>query len=291
MAQPLTLDQLTAVGTLNAAAAIAVAQGGATLKATPAEVTLAGIELVTRSAGTIAAGSSDLNHISNTFTGHSGGTTDVAGFRVTNTSDGANAVTSAYAGRFTGKTIGAGALTQMVGVVAECRLDGAGDVGTPSALIAQIILTSTGSATNAAAGLRVAAPTITSSGTIPFMTGLHISNQGHANVTIAVGIRIIDQASAVSAMEGIRSEVSAGSGKLNINASGTAANFFAGVTGIVQTPTDSTCLALAASTTSRSSVRLPHGVAPSAPVNGDMWTTTGALFVRVNGVTEEVAFV
>ena len=28
-----------------------------------------------------------------------------------------------------------------------------------------------------------------------------------------------------------------------------------------------------------------HGVAPSTPVNGDMWNTTAGLFVRVNGAT------
>ncbi|MES2531974.1 MAG: hypothetical protein V4636_13130 [Pseudomonadota bacterium] len=31
--------------------------------------------------------------------------------------------------------------------------------------------------------------------------------------------------------------------------------------------------------------RLPHGAAPGAPVDGDMWTTTAGLFVRINGVT------
>lgn len=38
-----------------------------------------------------------------------------------------------------------------------------------------------------------------------------------------------------------------------------------------------------ATTTARASIRLPHGTAPSAPVNGDMWTTTAGLFVRING--------
>jgi hypothetical protein len=40
-----------------------------------------------------------------------------------------------------------------------------------------------------------------------------------------------------------------------------------------------------AATTSIPSVRLPHGTAPSAPTNGDMWTTTAGLFVRINGAT------
>jgi len=40
-----------------------------------------------------------------------------------------------------------------------------------------------------------------------------------------------------------------------------------------------------AATTSIPSIRLPHGTAPSSPTNGDMWTTTAGLFVRINGVT------
>lgn len=31
--------------------------------------------------------------------------------------------------------------------------------------------------------------------------------------------------------------------------------------------------------------RVPHGVAPTTPVNGDLWTTTAGLFARINGVT------
>ncbi len=40
-----------------------------------------------------------------------------------------------------------------------------------------------------------------------------------------------------------------------------------------------------ASTTSAPSFRMPHGAAPSAPTNGDLWTTTGGAFVRISGVT------
>jgi hypothetical protein len=41
----------------------------------------------------------------------------------------------------------------------------------------------------------------------------------------------------------------------------------------------------AAGTTSLASLRVPHGSAPSSPVNGDIWTTTAGLFVRINGAT------
>lgn len=46
-----------------------------------------------------------------------------------------------------------------------------------------------------------------------------------------------------------------------------------------------TVLNLPAGTTAISSLRVPHGAAPTTPVNGDIWTTTAGLFVRINGVT------
>jgi hypothetical protein len=30
---------------------------------------------------------------------------------------------------------------------------------------------------------------------------------------------------------------------------------------------------------------VPHGTAPTSPVDGDVWTTTAGLYVRINGVT------
>lgn len=42
---------------------------------------------------------------------------------------------------------------------------------------------------------------------------------------------------------------------------------------------------LGASAAAASPFRIPHGTAPSSPVDGDVWTTTAGLFVRVNGVT------
>lgn len=47
----------------------------------------------------------------------------------------------------------------------------------------------------------------------------------------------------------------------------------------------STALIVPAGVAGVSPFRIPHGVAPTAPVNGDMWTTTAGLFVRINGVT------
>ena len=50
-----------------------------------------------------------------------------------------------------------------------------------------------------------------------------------------------------------------------------------------------TPVVLPAGGTSAPSLRLPHGAAPSAPTDGDVWTTTSGLFVRVNAATKTVA--
>lgn len=42
-----------------------------------------------------------------------------------------------------------------------------------------------------------------------------------------------------------------------------------------------------ASTTSTAGFNLPHGAAPTSPVNGDKWTTTSGEYVRINGVTRQ----
>lgn len=39
------------------------------------------------------------------------------------------------------------------------------------------------------------------------------------------------------------------------------------------------------STTSAAAINIPEGSVPSAPVNGDMWTTTAGLFVQIGGAT------
>jgi len=38
-------------------------------------------------------------------------------------------------------------------------------------------------------------------------------------------------------------------------------------------------------TTSLSTLRIPHGTAPTSPTDGDMWSTTSGLFIQVNGST------
>jgi hypothetical protein len=56
------------------------------------------------------------------------------------------------------------------------------------------------------------------------------------------------------------------------------------VTGVL----DAVLVAMA-STTDSAGLRLPHGVAPTAPTNGDIWSTTTAFFARINGTTRQLA--
>jgi hypothetical protein len=72
----------------------------------------------------------------------------------------------------------------------------------------------------------------------------------------------------------------------NQNATFAAAVTHSSVTGLGLTATSSTWAALGVGTTARSSLRIGHGVAPTSPVDGDMWTTTAGAFIRINGVTK-----
>ncbi len=44
------------------------------------------------------------------------------------------------------------------------------------------------------------------------------------------------------------------------------------------------------SSAGEASLSIPHGVAPTSPVNGDMWTTTSGLYLRINGTTRTMAY-
>lgn len=47
-------------------------------------------------------------------------------------------------------------------------------------------------------------------------------------------------------------------------------------------------LVTSASTTARAGLNVPAGAAPTTPVDGDLWTTTSSIFVRINGVTKDL---
>lgn len=89
----------------------------------------------------------------------------------------------------------------------------------------------------------------------------------------------------VTTFSGIRSTVAAASGRFFLNDTGGAQSLLTGPLGCGVAPSSTTALICVAGTTAKSSLRIPHGAAPTAPVDGDIWTTTAGLFVRINGGT------
>lgn len=87
---------------------------------------------------------------------------------------------------------------------------------------------------------------------------------------------------------GFRGMIAAASGRYNLYMDGTAQNYLAGVTGIGIAASSTSALTLPAGTTGVASLRITHGAAPSSPVDGDVWSTTAGLFIRINGVTKTV---
>lgn len=77
----------------------------------------------------------------------------------------------------------------------------------------------------------------------------------------------------------------------------TTAAFFGRLNGATQTMmtlaggTMTGLIATVASVTGGAGLRVPHGTAPSAPVNGDIWSTTAAFFGRLNGTTVQFAVI
>ena len=100
----------------------------------------------------------------------------------------------------------------------------------------------------------------------------YIATAAATNVSQAAGVTIWRTAGSGTAGSNIT-----WADRMTLDASGNV--------GIGVTPSGTAKLELPASTTGVSSFRIPHGAAPTSPVNGDMWTTTAGLFIRINGAT------
>lgn len=88
-----------------------------------------------------------------------------------------------------------------------------------------------------------------------------------------------DLSSALSATL-LRNGSVAMTGNLNLNSYGLQNVGSAAMLGLLQTA--------ASAAVAGAGFRLPHGVAPSTPTNGDVWTTTTGLYAYINGVTYRI---
>jgi hypothetical protein len=126
-------------------------------------------------------------------------------------------------------------------------------------------------------------------GTVAGVTALrHYTTYQRAfggTVTTQVGFFASDTLTGATSNFGFQGALAAASGVYNLYMGGTAQNYLAGVTGIGVAASSTAALALPASTTGVAPLRIPHGTAPTSPVNGDLWVTSAGLYVRINGVT------
>ncbi|MCX6270709.1 MAG: hypothetical protein NTU44_05730 [Bacteroidetes bacterium] len=128
-----------------------------------------------------------------------------------------------------------------------------------------------GTVTSVAAGNGMNFTTITGSGSVTLGTPSNLSGTTSNSVTGTTHTHAITMGSVAS---GNADPVSGGSvftalGSYLPLAGGT-------MTGKINTP---------ASTTTTAALNLPHGAAPTSPVNGDLWTTTAGIYGRINGTT------
>jgi hypothetical protein len=77
-------------------------------------------------------------------------------------------------------------------------------------------------------------------------------------------------------------------GTAGASGSTTAVNIGSSVAGATSSITLNGVAIASASTTSRPSLRIPHGSAPTTPTNGDLWTETTGIFVRINGASQQL---
>ena len=109
------------------------------------------------------------------------------------------------------------------------------------------------------------------------------STSGGGNVARGAFLRLFGNESAATGQVNLAAGDVAG-GIISFRTGANAVRLTINETGLSTFAGNTTVFIASASTAA--SIRLPHGVAPSAPVNGDMWTTTAGAFIRINGVTK-----
>ena len=178
----------------------------------------------------------------------------------------------------------------LYGALGQVRHDGTGALANMYGLNPGIFVTRASTVTNMSNILT--GTSISGAATLTSVRGLQVgtvTNTGGATLTNNYGV-VVDAQTVGTNIYGFYGNIAAASGRYNIYMVGAAQNYLAGLTGFgVTVPT--AMVHAAASTTARASLCVPHGAAPTSPVNGDIWTDTSAMYVRINGVTKTIAFV
>lgn len=190
-------------------------------------VTYASDIVITRAAGTVAAGVVNPVTQSITATGDAGGTSNIRGNVFSLEIQGANAVTTGTAFRGSLSHAGTTTLTNGFGFNQSVDITNTGNIANVSVLSGSLSISSTGGVTGSTSILNAGAPTITGAGTAATVNGVNTANIGHANITTANAINIADITASTN-IRGITCAVSSGTGKRGLNITGSADNFVVG---------------------------------------------------------------
>jgi hypothetical protein len=144
-------------------------------------------------------------------------------------------------------------------------------------------LTSSATSLTVAAGGGALFPSITGSDYFYVTLSDALNNLEIVKVTA----RAVDTLTIVRAQEGTtaRAYAAGDSISLRVTAAGLANKLDKDTGGTLQGK-----LVTATPTTASAGFNLPAGTAPTSPVDGDTWSTSAGMFVRVGGVTHQVAF-
>lgn len=212
----------------------------------------------------------------------SGSVTLYTGIMTSETSSGINI--RSYAGNPTSTT------TSHTGVTLGINGHGAGFSPTAGTYTNVRIGTNRGwtlSSTASYEGIALSSATITISGSgainmLNMASNISSSGTGAINF-ININPSVTITGSAV--LSAIYSNIASGTNMYNLNIVGSAVNYLAGNTSI-GTTTNTASLTIGASTTSKASLRIMAGVAPTTPNDGDWWYDGTNVYFRVGSTTK-----
>lgn len=280
---PIKVDGVLAL-TLGAAGAVAVAGilTAASLSVTTTlgvtgNATFSGTITANKAYGVAPAGASTANTFIATLSGDPGGTTDAKVTSSSITVTGANSLASVIGAN------NAVTLSHSAGTVANANIysgtitnTGNGAVTTSRAIDFRTVL-STGSGAFTTLQLFYGKASRSSgTGTATTVSVFYAADSGGVYATNAIGFDSEAMSGAGTLTANFRAANSANTGRYAFLSTGTAISSFGGTVVTV------------ASSTSFAGLNIPHGAAPTSPINGDIWSTTTTLNFRLNGVTKSI---
>jgi len=226
-----------------------------------------------------AGGPAFWNWVNVSGSGDSGGTTDISGLFSGIQGTGSNNFTRLRGALVRGESAGSGGtISTLGGVVGQLRLTGSTNVTFATAVEGSTVITSTTNLPSVAA-IFASPPFYTSSGRALDVKGFYAADLGNATSTTVTGLYLADQTKGSGSVYGIRSQISAASGKYNLYLDGSGQNFLAGLTGIGTTPSSNSRLVVGGGIAGATTA---YGVFHSGTIQSDVTVSYSSSFSQPN---------